>query len=275
MWWASGSAVLLPPKSSYNVVSMFQIQIHPALPIHHGFSTKADGNMSYLWGEFDAVYANRQKFATQFGVALEECVFMATHNSDTIVRVDSADKGRGTMSREDGVLADALITNDPSIALALLVADCIPIIILDPAHKALGLAHGHWQSTELQIAAKTVQAMAREFGSDPADLQVFVGPSITPTQHRFKDVVQKTLPGWEPFLHEDTDGLTAVDVFGYNRHQLIQAGVPAGSIFASGVDTVSDLRFFFHYRDSREDPAQEGRFVCMVKLLPDSQNDIV
>ena len=245
---------------------MFQLETAKSFPFRHGFSTKADGNMSYLWGEFDTVYANRQKFATQFGVALEECVFMATNNSDRIEVVDESDKGRGVQSREDGVLCDALITNDKEITLCLLIADCMPIIIVDPIRKAFVLVHGSWQSTDLQIVAKTIASMQKNFGSEPKDLQVLFGPSITKKHHRFAEAVQSSLPAWQPFLATDPDGMIAIDVLGYNRHQLIESSVFPANIVESGIDVADDDRFFSHYRDSRQDPAKEGRFLCLVKI---------
>ena len=75
---------------------------------------------------------------------------------------------------------DALITNDPGTALVIFTADCTPILFYDPITGAVGAVHAGWRGTAADIAGKTVRAMCREFGCDPARIRAAIGPNIGP-----------------------------------------------------------------------------------------------
>ena len=73
---------------------------------------------------------------------------------------------------------DALVTNDPGTALMIFTADCTPILLRDPVTGAVGAAHAGWRGTASQIGAKTVAAMVKSFGCDPANIRAAIGPNI-------------------------------------------------------------------------------------------------
>lgn len=78
---------------------------------------------------------------------------------------------------------DALVTNQPGVALIVRVADCGPVFFHDSVKNAIGVAHSGRKGTEGNITAATVQAMTQHFGSDPADLRVQLGPCIRPPHY--------------------------------------------------------------------------------------------
>ena len=73
---------------------------------------------------------------------------------------------------------DALVTATPGVALLVFTADCTPILLHDPVTGAVGAAHAGWRGTAAAIAARTVEAMCREFGSRPSDIRAAIGPNI-------------------------------------------------------------------------------------------------
>ncbi len=73
---------------------------------------------------------------------------------------------------------DALITNQPGVALATLFADCSPVFLIDPVQQAIGLAHVGWQGSLHNVVGNTVAAMHQTYGSEPANLVVYIGPTI-------------------------------------------------------------------------------------------------
>ena len=101
------------------------------------------------------------------GFAPEQTVFTKQEHTDTILRVGRADCGTG-LSREQTVVCDGLITDEPGVALCCFGADCTTILLFDPVTGALGAVHSGWRGTAMGIAAKAVAAMCREFGCDPA-----------------------------------------------------------------------------------------------------------
>lgn len=98
-----------------------------------------------------------------------------THSD--IVRVVTRADCRGCFHR-DYPECDALVTGEPGVTLMVFTADCTPILFHDPVTGAVGAAHAGWRGTAAAIGAKVVQAMVREFGTDPRDIRAAIGPNI-------------------------------------------------------------------------------------------------
>jgi YfiH family protein len=81
------------------------------------------------------------------------------------------------MNKELAPVCDALITNEPGLALFVSTADCTPILLHDPVTGAVGAAHAGWRGTVSAIVAKTVKAMAGQFGCDPKNICAAIGPN--------------------------------------------------------------------------------------------------
>ena len=87
---------------------------------------------------------------------------------------------------------DALITNLPKVPLLVLTADCVPVVIIDPVNKAIGVAHAGWRGTYDKISEKTIEEMIKSYNSNPQDLICVIGPSIGPCCYEVsKDLVEK------------------------------------------------------------------------------------
>ena len=78
---------------------------------------------------------------------------------------------------------DALITNQPNVALGIYVADCGAVYIVDPVRRAIGLVHSGKKGTELDITSSAINMMRERFGSVPSDLIVQLSPCIRPPQY--------------------------------------------------------------------------------------------
>lgn len=100
-----------------------------------------------------------------------------THTTN-IRRVTARDKGNGIAYPDAYQDVDGLITNVPGITLACYGADCVPLLFADPRRHAVGVAHSGWRGTAGDMAGKMVRQMGMEYGTDPADLRVAIGPSI-------------------------------------------------------------------------------------------------
>jgi polyphenol oxidase len=74
--------------------------------------------------------------------------------------------------------ADILLSNDPTVAIAVQTADCVPILIADRRTGVVAAAHAGWRGLAAGVPRRAVEALAREFGSRPADLIAAAGPSI-------------------------------------------------------------------------------------------------
>ena len=110
------------------------------------------------------------------GFTADDLVLTRQTHSD-IVRAVGRSDCNGCFHR-DYPECDALVTNDPGVALMVFTADCTPILFHDPVTGAVGAAHAGWRGTASAIAAKVVAVMGREFGARPEDIRAAIGPNI-------------------------------------------------------------------------------------------------
>ena len=141
----------------------------------HVFSTRAWALGS---GNTDELAAWTQ-ISSHMGVTLARLVRVRqVHGADVLVRrIGDAHPGA---SSEAGArdAADVIVSNDPGVALAIQVADCVPLLVADRRTGAVAAAHAGWRGLAAGVPAAAVEALAREFGSRPSDLVAAAGPSI-------------------------------------------------------------------------------------------------
>jgi YfiH family protein len=177
-------------------------------------------------------------------------------HSDTVVAVDAPQLVEG---------ADALITDTVGLPLAVIMADCVPVLVYDPEHHALGLAHAGWQGTTARIASATVRAMSARFGTDPEQLIAAIGPSIGPDEYEVgEDVIARARGAYgdAPILRPLAGGKALFDLWAANDHDLRSAGVR--EIEVTGISTARHLDEFYSHRVARD----AGRFAAVAALRP-------
>jgi YfiH family protein len=164
--------------------------------------------------------------------------------------------------------ADILMTDDPAVALAIQVADCVPLLLADPLTGAVAAVHAGWRGTGAGAAIAAVEALGREFGVRPAQLVVAMGPGIGPCCYAVGDELVgayrdggfgRHIDRW--FIRDDAGGLK-LDVWAANRDQLIASGVPAASIHAANLCTADRPDLFASYR--RDGPGT-GRIAAVIR----------
>lgn len=153
----------------------------------HCFSTRrggvSTGHLSSLnlgvhrGDDWNNVYENYRRLGAAVGFAPEQTVFTHQTHTDAVARVGAADRGWG-LFREVEPERDGIYTDEPGIALVCFAADCTPILLHDPVHRVIAAVHAGWRGTALGIAARCVEALTRDFGTDPGDLQAAIGPCI-------------------------------------------------------------------------------------------------
>ncbi len=230
-------------------------------------STVADGNMSFNWGEKQEVEENRKRFLERISVPEDRCVVMEVNHGDTIMRVNASQGG--TM-----VSGEALITTEQNLFLFLLTADCFPVAFQDAAKGIIALAHMGWPPTDKLLAKKVMRALKEEYGSNPEDVHVSLGPGIHKESYVFSDAITQKAPDkidrWRPFLTDLPDSSTEVDIQGYILQQLAEEGVPLKNISPSKVNTATSNEYFSHYRAVRSGE-KEGRFATVFGMRQESR----
>jgi YfiH family protein len=150
------------------------------------------------------------------------------------------------------ITADAFITDQPGLALAVLTADCLPIILIDKDHPAIGVVHAGRQGTFLRIVVHALKEMTRLFATDPQRCLVGIGPAIGPCCYGISGDLampfREAFDYWEKFLWESSDGFFVLDLINANRLQLVELGVKEGNIFNLDLCTCCNLESFYSYR---------------------------
>ncbi len=225
--------------------------------------------MSFRWGEKQGVLNNRQKFLNGLGIRIEDCVAMSLEHGTDIIVVDSSFRGRGTLQPEEAPVADCCITGTKNVFLFLLTADCLPIIFYDSASGLTALAHMSRINTPMIFAEKILGSL-REKGSRPENIIIGIGPGVRTKSYIFDhdELIKRTAghTGWKDFLVRMPDGRTGIDLVGYNILQLVSGGVSKKNIEIAQMDTITDERFFSHYR-SRVSGESEGRIATVVGFI--------
>ena len=166
--------------------------------------------------------------------------------------------------RPDG---DAIVSNEPGLALAVMVADCVPILLCDPVRGAAAAIHAGWRGTCARVAPAAIDAMQRVFGTRPGDLIAAIGPSVGPDDYRVgESLIAEFANARHP--HSDIDRWFArrgddlfLDLWAANRQQLMDAGVEPNSISLCGLSTVSHPDVFDSYRVAGD---RAGRMAAII-----------
>ncbi len=156
--------------------------------------------------------------------------------------------------------ADAATTTLPNTVLAVLTADCLPVLFCDEAGTEIAAAHAGWRGLAGGILEATVQAMH----SPPATLMAWLGPAAGPQAYEIGLEVRAAFVDHDAdassaFI-ETRDGHWLVDLYALARQRLADVGVHR--VYGGGLCTISDpQRFYSHRRDQRT-----GRMASMIFL---------
>ncbi len=239
------------------------------LEVAHGFSPRRGGVSRQPWDDLNlgasvgddpaSVSENRRRVAHAFGVRPERVARLDQVHGATVHVA-----GPQVVGRE----GDALISDDPDWLLAVSAADCLPVILVDSRRGAVAAVHAGWRGVAAGVAAASVAAMARCFGSDPSDLRAWLGPAIQgPCYQVGPEVVaavraDPTVPPSVAWPDTAVAGRWRLDVPRAVRSQLEAAGLPATAIEASRTCThCAAERCFSHRRDA----GRTGRHWAVVR----------
>jgi YfiH family protein len=207
------------------------------------------------------VYANRARAYGVFGRDSDTVVHAHLVHGNDVARVTQADNGTWIHH------VDGLITDEPGCALTMNFADCTPILLYDPEHRAIGIGHAGWQGAVKDLPGALVAAMRRAFGSDPAALLAAVGPSIGPCCYEVGEpvisAVAAAFAAPETLLRANGGPRPTFDLPAANRRNLERAGVRHVEVTPFCTACRTDL-FFSH----RAEQGKTGRFGAIFMLNP-------
>lgn len=156
---------------------------------------------------------------------------------------------------------DALITNEPQIALALNFADCVPIILYDPVKKVIAAAHAGWRGTAAKIGPKTVNKMIENFECDAKDIIALIGPSIGKCCFEVKEDVLKDLMESVDNQCFNAFSKNNADLKLINEFQLLACGVKKIDVCEYCTSCQNEL--FFSYRKENGKTARHSAVIIV------------
>lgn len=197
-----------------------------------------------------AVIANRSRLAAAIGLPAERVVWMNQVHGDHVVSVDEPRCG----PVDD---TDAIVTTTGQLALAVLSADCVPVLLSDARAGVVAAVHAGRRGAACGVVLRTVEVMLSQ-GAHCADIAAFLGPAISGVHYEVPEAmaadVEARLPGSRMLTHRSTPGL---DMRRGIIRQLTDIGITA--IDSDRRCTVSDPTLFSYRRD-----AVTGRLACVV-----------
>lgn len=221
--------------------------------LSHGFSTREGGvstgifgsmNLSFTRGDDpEAVMENFRRFGEAVGMDHRAMVFTQQTHTTNVRVATAADRGKGIICHRDYTDVDGLITNEPGVPLVTFFADCVPLYFVDPVRRVIGASHSGWRGTVRKMGQVTVEAMARTYGCEPADLIAVIGPSICGNCYEVsQDVADAFRAAFEPeawpqLLRDKGSGKYMLDLWKANQWILAKAGLRRENIHVSGLCT--------------------------------------
>ncbi len=213
-----------------------------------------------------AVVANRRCLFGALGIDPRRVALVRqVHGRSVVVVTDGQHDGLAPPDRLTD--ADAMVTTSPGLWLAVLVADCVPVLAADPVRGAVGIAHAGWRGTVAGVTTALLGALTGKCGCQPQDLHVAVGPSIGPDDYEVGAQVARrfadAFPEAAGVVRRDRRGRYFVDLWQANVHQARAAGVPGRNIEVAGISTAGCPDLFFSHR---VEGLAAGRFAAGVAL---------
>ncbi|WP_270406903.1 peptidoglycan editing factor PgeF [Brachybacterium paraconglomeratum] len=216
----------------------------------------------HVGDDAQAVEENRARVAAEIGAPL---VFVEqVHSSDVhVLPAQDPGPGHGTgPAGEPGpvVRADAIVTDRTDVALAIMVADCLPVLLSDPVAGVVAVAHAGRRGLLDGVLEATLSEMAA-LGARPADVTASIGPSICGACYEVPEQMREDAAALLPVTTSRTSwGTPALDLRAGAVSVLQDAGVPAEAIDAEHPCTLEDERFFSYRRS-----AATGRFAGVLR----------
>jgi YfiH family protein len=244
--------------------------------IRHGVSTKKGGsslgiyeslNLGLHNGEDrETTLLNYKLISESAGFDYKNIVKSYQVHGDNIHRAVKSDCGADILRPNELTDIDGLITNEPEIVLAIYFADCVPVFFADPVKKVIAAVHSGWRGTVLKIAQKAADIMIEEYGCEPVDIFVGIGPSICKDCFEVDYSVAKEFFRAFPYadLYIESKGPKYhIDLWEFNKRMLTERGIQ--NVEISNLCTMERRDLFYSNRVSGTKRGIQAGFIQIEK----------
>ena len=216
----------------------------------------SDNNLALHVGDDGAgVVANRRVLQARLGARLIQWLDQV-HGNDCLYIDDSA-------TSLETPAADAMWTDQSGIALAIMTADCVPVLLADRQGRCVGAAHAGWQGLEQGVIAELIGQMPVEAD----ELIAWIGPCISASRYEVgEDVWARFIEDYSSAMrpHRQDRAKRLLDITEIARLQMVEQGV--AYISACGLCSYDDDRFYSHRRATSVGEEVTGRMASVILL---------
>ncbi len=234
---------------------------------HEGVSRPPYNSLNLGLNALDSphnVEGNRSILTRQFKIGLDRLVTVNQVHGDDILVIDEPNPDYSHFLKID---CDGIITNQPEVMIGVCVADCFPVLLLDPVCRVVAALHAGWKGTAGGISGKGIEALVKLFGSNPRDILAAVGPGIGPCCYEVDapvmDAFAKKGQDLTFCLEDAGNGKFRLDLLQANYLQILRAGVPEGNVEVEKLCVSCNRDSFFSYR---RDGGETGRQMGFIML---------
>lgn len=247
--------------------------------VTHAFSTRIGGVSEGVWSAMnfsftrgddpEHVRENYRRMAEALEVDMTRMTLSHQTHTTNIRVVTEQEAGKGIVRDRDYTDIDGLITNVPGVTLVTFFADCVPLFILDPVQKAIGMSHSGWRGTVKRMGKVTLDAMKREYGTRPEDVIACIGPSICQDCFEVgKEVVDAFKSELKECYHKELfyrkdNGKYQLDLWRANQIVFEEAGVKKSHIYTTDICTRCNPEFLFSHRKQGNARGNLAAFLCL------------
>lgn len=251
-----------PPAAGAAAVQLLQSDLLQY--VRHGFTNRHGGGSDGPGATLDlklgelagraAVRDNRRRVLAALGCGQRQFVSVTQVHGDTVVEL--------TAQASPHIEADAIWTRHPDVVLAVLSADCVPVLIADRRGRAVAAVHAGWRGTQSRIVVRLVERLQSAAGIFPHELQAVLGPAIGPCcfqiGHDTAAALRQAYPGAPKAIAARRASKATADLWGLNYQALVEAGVAPASIASMRICTACTDDYFSFRRDKGATGRQAG-----------------
>ena len=248
----------------------------PNIPVPHVFSTRLGGVSTGIYESLNLgqhlgdnptdVRENYDRILNALGTKREKLMYQRQIHTDIVRPVDKSSLP-GDVFDPNAPEGDALITTTSGVALAVFMADCIPILLWDEKTGAISAIHAGWRSTVLDIAGKAVTALEQAADTDAKHIRAAIGPGIGlccfETDKEVPTAIEAVLMQQAKHcIVEKKSAKAMVDLKETNRRLLMNAGILPQHITVSAHCTACDPTLFWSHRKLSKNRGSLAAIIC-------------
>jgi YfiH family protein len=214
------------------------------------------------------ILENRRRFLKLFSGTWSLAGCWQMHGTDVRVVESVAEAKPAENSQGDTIYCDAIVSDAAHVLAGVKTADCVPLLLGDPRTGSYAAVHAGWRGTFAGIAFYAIERLMKEYGVNPQDLRVAIGPAAGICCY---EVGAEVIDGFrERFVYADElfvptrAGHARIDLLRANQIQLTAAGVPADQVHTAPLCTMTRTDLFFSYRREKQSQGKVGRLMSVI-----------